>query len=266
MNPLVVSPAGRVYGQLRDSADTRDKILRLTGTTVQPIAADEGALLGAVRDQGQEGSCVGHGWQGFAAWLFRKFGPYTTAVPEFSPQDIYYLVRQLEGTLPNDAGGMVRTGAKVLNKFGVCPEVDDAYGPATLNTPPSPQAVADAIKYKGGAYHTLPTLGDMKGCLASGYCFVDGIDVFNSFESDAVASSGEVPMPASTEQSLGGHCTLTFGYDDKHQNLDGSQGALHKRNSWGSTWGQGGDFWLPYNYVNQYLNDAWVLYLGPAWH
>jgi C1A family cysteine protease len=172
----------------------------------------------------------------------------------------------MEGTLPNDAGAQVRSGAKVLNQFGACPENDDLYGLQTMNTPPSAKAMKDAMLYKGGAYHSLLTLYDMKCCLADEHphTFVDGIDVYASFETDAVATSGNVPMPAPGEQYLGGHCTLTFGYDDNHLNVDGSRGAIKKRNSWGA-WGEAGDFWLPYAYVQQYLTDATILHLGPAW-
>jgi C1A family cysteine protease len=154
----------------------------------------------------------------------------------------------------------------VVNRYGVCPEALDKYGPQTMNTAPTPAALDTAVaNYKGGAYHTMLDLYTMKSCLASGYCFVDGIDVYESFQTEAVTSSGEVPLPGSGETLLGGHCTLTFGYDDAHVNLDKTRGALHKRNSWGADWGQKGDFWLPYSYVAPHLSDAWVLHLGKAW-
>jgi hypothetical protein len=35
----------------------------------------------------------------------------------------------------------------------------------------------------------------LKGCLASGYPFIFGFTVYTSFESQAVAPSGIVPMP-----------------------------------------------------------------------
>jgi C1A family cysteine protease len=264
---LQLTQANRRYGRHKDKPDSRDKVLRLSLHRVLPLpqSHDEAQWLGPVRNQGQEGSCVGHGWAGHADWLFRKYGPHHYSL-DLSPQFIYYKCREMDRTLPDDGGSTVRTGAKVFNHFGVAPETGDLYGPDTLNTSPSAEVLTDALNYKGGAYHRLPTLNDMKCCLASGYCFVDGIQVYESFESDAVASSGEVPMPdPNKEQSLGGHCTLTFGYDDNHRCLDGSLGALHKRNSWGTSWGEGGNFWLPYAYVAPYLSDAWILHLGPAW-
>ena len=263
---LPASRANRRYGAIRDAADHRDKVMRLSAVRALPLppSCDESQWLGPVRDQGDEGSCVGHGWAGHADWLFRKFGPSHFSL-NLSPQFVYYKCREMDGTLPDDAGSEVRTGAKVFNQFGICPEANDPYGPLTMNEEPTPLALSAALNYQGGAYHRLPTILDMKCCLASGYCFVDGMQVFQSFESNYVDGSGNVPMPQADENLLGGHCTLTIGYDDNHKNLDGSFGAIHKRNSWGSNWGDGGNFWLPYDYVARYVTDAWILHLGKAW-
>jgi C1A family cysteine protease len=70
-------------------------------------------------------------------------------------------------------------------------------------------------------------LAQMQGCLASGYPFVFGFTVYESFESDTVAQTGIVPMPAQGEQVLGGHCVVAVGYDD-------TQRRFIVRNSWGT--------------------------------
>ena len=263
---LPISPAGRSYGCIQNVPDKRDKVMRFAaGKSLPPLAILSG-WLGPVRDQGQEGSCVGHGWVSAADWLFRKYGRHHYAT-DLSPQFVYYKCREMDGTLPDDAGSQVRTGAKVFNQFGVCLESLAPYRPDTMNTAPSPVAMYNALFYKGGAYHSLPTLYDMKCCIADKcpYPFVDGIPVYESFESQAVADSGEVPMPEPGESLLGYHCTMTYGFYDHHKNLDGSYGAIKKRNSWGKDWGLKGDCWMPYAYVNQYLTDATILHLGKAW-
>jgi len=50
--------------------------------------------------------------------------------------------------------------------------------------------------------------------------------VYQSFESDAVAKSGDVPMPGPSEKIMGGHAVVAVGYDDSTQ-------RFIVRNSWG---------------------------------
>jgi C1A family cysteine protease len=78
--------------------------------------------------------------------------------------------------------------------------------------------------------------------------------VYESFESQAVAQSGQVPMPAPNEQTVGGHAVLAVGYDDTKQ-------VFLVRNSWGSGWGMQGYFTLPYAYLSatNLTNDMWTI-------
>jgi len=96
----------------------------------------------------------------------------------------------------------------------------------------------------------------MKGCLASGYPFVFGFTVYDSFESQQVAQTGVVPMPGSTEQVLGGHCVVAVGYDD-------SQQRFIVRNSWGADWGIQGYCTMPYAYLTDpnLASDFWTIRL-----
>jgi len=100
------------------------------------------------------------------------------------------------------------------------------------------------------------TLEQMKGCLASGYPFVVGFSVYDSFESRNVAETGTVPMPTNGEQLLGGHAVLCIGYDD-------STGRFLLRNSWGSNWGSKGNFTMLYEYLlnNDLSDDFWTIRL-----
>jgi C1A family cysteine protease len=94
----------------------------------------------------------------------------------------------------------------------------------------------------------------MKGCLASGYPFVFGFSVYESFESQEVKQTGRVPMPSPNEQLLGGHAVLAVGYDD-------SQRRFIVRNSWGKDWGMQGYFTIPYAYLldDNLADDFWTI-------
>jgi C1A family cysteine protease len=121
-----------------------------------------------------------------------------------------------------------------------------------------PQVVwAAGLSERAVAYaRVVQTLGQMKACLASGYPFAFGFSVYESFESDAVAASGVVPLPASSEELLGGHAVLAVGYDDASQ-------RFIVRNSWGEGWGQGGYFTMPYAYLGDrsLASDLWTIRL-----
>ena len=89
-------------------------------------------------------------------------------------------------------------------------------------------------------------------CLASGFPFVQGISVYESFESSEVAASGTAPMPEPGEVLKGGHAVLVWGYD-------AAAGLYRVRNSWSADWGQDGNFTLPFAYLTSpgLSGDAW---------
>jgi C1A family cysteine protease len=102
----------------------------------------------------------------------------------------------------------------------------------------------------------LCDLNSMKKCLLSGFPFVIGICVYDSFESHEVANTGMVPLPKPSETLLGGHAVLCCGYDDVKQ-------CWIMRNSWGVNWGNKGYFYLPYAYLTNpsLASDAWTITL-----
>ena len=66
---------------------------------------------------------------------------------------------------------------------------------------------------------------------------------------------------------MGGHAVCAVGYDDSKvivnpSNQKSSKGALLIRNSWGSSWGDNGYGWLPYDYVLTGLASDWCLLMG----
>jgi len=96
----------------------------------------------------------------------------------------------------------------------------------------------------------------MKGCLASGYPFIFGFTVYESFESPGVTRSGHAPMPQWGERPIGGHAVMAVGYDDSNQ-------WFLVRNSWGKAWGMSGYFTIPYAYLIQpgLSQDFWTIRL-----
>lgn len=279
---LPLSKLGRRYGYKKDTPDHRDLGL----VTMWPIAqkapppgmptppVDLEEWCGPVRDQGDLGSCTAHAGVGMREFLFRKYHDFETKrselAPEqaiFSPLYLYYRERYIEGTLPGDDGAQMRSIVKALRGFGACLETEDNYRAYNFNLPPTPDQTAHAYLYHAGAYHRISDVSSMKSCLASGYVFALGMNVFESFESDEVAANGLMPMPATGEKCVGGHAVLCIGYDDDVQCPGAKPGALKLRNSWGAEWGAKGNFWMPYDFAanRDYVTDCWIAHLGGGW-
>ena len=170
---------------------------------------------------------------------------------------IYYNERDMEGTVNSDSGAQIRDGMKSVGSLGVCPEDMWPYIIANYAEKPSDACYQTALQHKAILYQrVVRDLIQMKGCLASGYPFVFGFTVYESFESQQVAQTGHAPMPQHGEKTLGGHAVMAVGYDDANQ-------WFIARNSWGTGWGMQGYFTLPYAYFTSrsLSSDFWTVRL-----
>ena len=168
---------------------------------------------------------------------------------------IYWNERDLEGSVNEDAGAVIRDGMKSVAQQGVCDEALWPYDVNKFKNKPSDECYKKAALHQVTSYHSIPqTLDQMKGCLAEGYPFVFGFSVYESFESDQVARTGIMPMPGRNESLLGGHAVIAVGYDDAKQ-------WVIVRNSWGEGWGDKGYFYMPYAYIANagLADDFWTI-------
>ena len=248
------------YGWIRDIPDQRDHLYAapVEYLAALPPNADLRGQCPAVYDQGQLGSCTANGIAGAIQFERMK----QSLKPDFVPSRlfIYYNERVIEHTVNSDSGAMIRDGIKTVVKKGDCPESQWPYDPAQFAKKPPQGCYAQALKYKAVQYQRLvQNTAQMKGCLASGFPFVFGFTVYESFESSQVAQTGAVPMPAAGEQVVGGHCMLAVGYDDQKQ-------CFIVRNSWGSAWGLQGYCTMPYAYLadSNLSSDFWTIRLVSA--
>jgi C1A family cysteine protease len=195
-----------------------------------------------VYDQGQLGSCVANAIAAIFEFDVMKEGKRVSTPSRLF---IYYNSRMIGGTVDTDSGAMIRDGIKSVAHEGDPPETEWPYDIAKFAVKPPSRVYADARRYKAVQYQRLvQNLTQMKGCLASGHPFVFGFTVYESFEGEEVAKTGQVPMPDMNEPAIGGHAAVAVGYDD-------SQQRFIVRNSWGINWGIAGYFTMPYAYLTQ---------------
>ena len=247
----------RSYGWRPDVPDCRDHIylssLGLAAADVLPPMMDlSGGFPLPPFDQGELGSCTANAAAGAIVFDQQRQG-----LPPVMPSRlyIYYNERVIEGTVSQDAGATIRDSVKSINTFGACPETEWPYNIKRFARKPSPQTYTDGKKCKAVKYARVTrALDAMRQCLAGGIPFLIGISVYESFESDAVAKTGVVPLPEKDETLLGGHAVVCCGYDTAER-------TFRCRNSWGTDWGVTGYFTLPFEYLldPNLSDDFWVV-------
>ena len=242
------------YGWIPDKPDPRDIKYLAPQPIVKnlPPKVDLRKQCPPVYAQGQIGSCTAQ-----AICAAFHFCQMKEKLYNFAPSRLftYYTTRDIEGTINEDSGAMLRDTIKSINKFGACPESIWPYDINKFTVKPTVTCYDTASRHTAVSYSQISqTLNQMKGCLAEGYPFAFGMTVYESFEGEQVGNTGVVQMPAPGEQIVGGHAVLVVGYDD-------AQKRFIVRNSWGSDWGMNGYFTVPYDYIlnPDLATDFWTV-------
>jgi C1A family cysteine protease len=247
------------FGWKKDHLDQRDfkySVPAHIKAVPLPALVDLRSQAGPVLDQGQLGDCVGN-----AVCEHFEFNAIKQNLPKFNTQIgsrlfVYYNARVLESSVSSDSGCEIRDAIKTVATQGLCLASYWPYVISKFAAKPPASAYKAALPNKLVTYSSLDNtnLATLKGCLASGYPFVIGISVYASFESNAVAATGVVPMPGAKEQLLGGHALLCVGYRDAQQ-------QFIVRNSWSASWGDRGNCYIPYAYLTStaLASDFWTI-------
>jgi len=237
----------RRLGCLKDPQDLRDIPMGLVLPPISlPLNIDYSSEMTAVRNQGDEGTCVA-----FASVVgikeYQDSKEYKKMM-KLSPRYLYNLCKLNDG-VPEEEGTYPRVAMKMLLKFGTPTENYWPYKPHQKDKP-KPGADKVAGKYRLKAYARLKTIPEMKRSLVINGPFIAGIDVYESWFTDKVSRTGMIPMPKKSDQYQGGHAVCIIGYDDTKK-------LFKFKNSWGNGWGNGGYGHLTYDYMKQYCVDAW---------
>ncbi len=239
------------YGWIPDLPDQRDKYAKWSSKQVLKDSVDLRENMPTVYDQGELGSCTAN-----ALAAAFEYDNIIQKLEKFTPSRlfVYYNERLVEGHVGTDSGASLRDGMKVINSIGICPESDYPYIIESFTIHPSLIAYKNANAHKTLEYRKVEvTTESLMRALSLGLPVIFGFTVYESFESEEVATRGVMPMPKLDEKILGGHAVLAVGYDSDNE-------TIIVRNSWGSSWGIGGYFMMPYDFFcSDYCSDAWVI-------
>jgi C1A family cysteine protease len=231
----------------KDPVDSRDwKITRMKAVQAAklPTSIDYTSKMSPVGDQGNEGTCVG-----FAVVDGMKEYQEDLEHPEklnLSVRYVYEYARELDGEMTYEEGTYIRSAMQVITDKGVCPEDCWPYFPHIVGNP-CPNADSLAEPYQEDGYWRISDIQAMKETLVANGPFVMSVEVYPSFFHH---DHGIIPMPGPDEELEGGHAVCIVGYDDDKQ-------LLKFKNSWGKIWGDWGYGYFTYDYVKQYMWDAW---------
>lgn len=241
----------RKYTWRPDLPDARDHIFHSITTPAASVPML--ACLPAPKDQGNLGSCTANAGTSCIEAEHARLGGVVLPISRLF---YYYQERKLEGTVRQDSGAQIRDGVKQAANVGYCREDLWPYKISKFKTAPSHASNADAAQHRITEYLRLSTVDEMMRCLTDGFPITFGFTVYESFESDEVARTGVVPMPGPGEKVLGGHAVVLGGYDDHTR--------ARCRNSWGPSWGQAGNFTIPWAYLadRNLSDDFWTIRKG----
>jgi hypothetical protein len=164
----------------------------------------------SVKTQNENDSAA-HATLGMFRCLLALQTPPVAAEDELSSKFLYYNLTVMAGHPGKDVGSSISAAINSLSTTGVCTEDNWPYS-MPLSTEPTPEVYSDAQGNKIRASHVVnQTLEDLIGCLSTAHPFAFCIATFPSTFSDAVAKSGNIPMPGDAEVASGAECLYCIG-------------------------------------------------------
>jgi len=255
LSTVVENKEGKVIkigGYQADRRNSKVEVFSSKRSKSLPEQVDLRPYMSAVEDQRDTNSCAANAIAGAYEYLMKRL---KGRADDVSRLFIYYNARALDGDTSLDQGTYISSCVKATKKQGLCVETTWPFNPAQILKRPAEVAYEEAqgFRLKPIPRRVEVNLEAMKNCLAEGFPFIFGLQLFGSFQK--AGSEGLVPMPdVENDQHDGGHAMLCVGYSEPDQ-------VFIVRNSWGRDWGEYGYCYIPYDYMTdpELNTDCWTL-------
>ena len=237
----------RNYGSKRDVSDHRDLIKRY-GERPSDKKHDLVRYIHHVYDQGGLDSCTSNVvCAAYGLELMRQsMEDNTFKYFDSSRLFLYYNSRLYDGTTDQNVGVSFRDVFKAMKKYGVCTESLWPYDERKFSKKPLSNCYKKGLGNSIVKYTRLEQdIDQFRACLKADYPFTVGFEVYSSFNDLDNDTIGLMPMPTENEillESPSLHAVLAVGYDDNTR-------CITILNSWGSSFGDNGYFYMPYDYI-----------------
>ena len=174
--------------------------------------------------------------------------------PIFSVTYNYVRGRQLEGTYNNDPkiGYWPITALRISRGWGapLQEEWPDSWDAASWPPEEPPNMDRCASIHKIFAYQRIRSSIECEQALSAGSAFVS-VDMTNLW---ANSKNGKIKLPSKDDEINARHAFCIVGCNNRKK-------EFKFQNSWGIKWGDQGYGYLPYEYFDRLLNEAWIIIL-----
>jgi len=223
-----------------------------------PPSVDLRATWWHVGDQGSTGSCVGWGTaEGVLRWHFAHANRLAQTT-RLSPRYVWMAAKETDQYVSRPTsfiesdGTWLTAALDVARKLGVVTErvlpFENLPGSGELYLGSETAFYATAATRKIASYFNLGTsLTDWRNWIANHGPILTRLDVDTTWDNCGPANQGKL-LSYDAAHTRGGHCVSLVGYTPDH---------FIVRNSWGTTWGDGGFGYASNAYASAAFTEAY---------
>lgn len=250
-NHVTIDGIKRQLNVRRDIPDIRDRMYEASLVQLSSNL-DNRVDIPVILDQGNEGSCTGHGLAAVVNFLKAKNNQSNF---QSSPRMLYEMAKMHDKWPGEDYEGSSCRGAiRGWKNMGVCSAASWPYVSNQADQLTIDQAIEARSNTLGAYYRLRPEIVDYHAALNEVGAIYVSARVHDGWTS-LVPKRGQLAQIDLRGAPIGGHAFAIVGYNER---------GFIVQNSWGNGWGSGGfALWLYQDWIEN-ISDGWVFRMALA--